>query len=632
MPDFAKMALRDAWLRHPVLGDPSFDSFEKLGDTVHRSEAPYEWAVNGSLFRDPKDGACYLFGGLYCRGYACDSRHPSQFNIYRSTDNCAHFEPLGLGFSEENFAFRFRGHDAHVQSCPDVNMFYDEKLGKYLLTYDCSDEGVTWENAHQEIRPDSGSALAWADSPAGPFHQFPDRVFSNVLSTGRTSIFDRGYATTVLPRKNDYLALVLMDSDKHFAWALAAMTAPSPEGPWSEARIVLSPETDGYYPAPVEFYPAFVHEGTVYAPATSVAGNRNYQALFACDLERAHLATAWRLEQDGSLWHSRPLKDEAYGIWGQTFHGFVHDGQFTVMYPARNNRGFGTLSVARRPWDQPFRDGFTLSGHMNASIAPLLRSHRDFELQADFALTGAAAVYFDFHGVLGPSMISSDAAPHPSSRTAARLVRFDDQGRYALISRSESGAEQTLLEGNVGAPVTSLRLTRRGDAVALSINGRAEQTAMLPGAGGALAIGADKFSVLTCSRFCVEGEAQDGALLWNAQEALLNAGQLESDWEKRPASGVRGGDVFVGEGAVRAKWNFIGDGFTLYAPVGPEFGAALVYVDGFLAGSVPLTRPEGEPSAAIFHMENLEYGRHAVVLRPRRGKIAVDALAAEWKA
>ena len=30
--DYAKMERREAWLRHPVLGDPSFDAFEKLGD------------------------------------------------------------------------------------------------------------------------------------------------------------------------------------------------------------------------------------------------------------------------------------------------------------------------------------------------------------------------------------------------------------------------------------------------------------------------------------------------------------------------------------------------------------------------------------------------------------------------
>ena len=58
--DYAKALRQQAWLRHPSLGDPSFDAFEKIGDTVHRSRPPYEWAVNGSLFRDPPTGDWYL--------------------------------------------------------------------------------------------------------------------------------------------------------------------------------------------------------------------------------------------------------------------------------------------------------------------------------------------------------------------------------------------------------------------------------------------------------------------------------------------------------------------------------------------------------------------------------------------
>lgn len=49
--DYAKTEHMEKWLRHPVLGDPSFDTFERIG-IVHRSEPPYEWAVNGSIFRD----------------------------------------------------------------------------------------------------------------------------------------------------------------------------------------------------------------------------------------------------------------------------------------------------------------------------------------------------------------------------------------------------------------------------------------------------------------------------------------------------------------------------------------------------------------------------------------------------
>ena len=81
--DYAKTENMNFWLRHPVLGDPSFDTFERVGDTVHVSEPPYEWAVNGSIFRD-FDGTWYYCAGLYNTGYGRGA--PSHFKIYRSKE------------------------------------------------------------------------------------------------------------------------------------------------------------------------------------------------------------------------------------------------------------------------------------------------------------------------------------------------------------------------------------------------------------------------------------------------------------------------------------------------------------------------------------------------------------------
>ena len=103
--DYAKTTHMDAWLRHPVLGDPSFDSFERLGDTVHKSQPPYEWAVNGSLFCD-FDGSWYYYAGLYGYGYRGSLR--SRFKIYRSADKGMSWEDLGWGFEE---GFVFDGHE-----------------------------------------------------------------------------------------------------------------------------------------------------------------------------------------------------------------------------------------------------------------------------------------------------------------------------------------------------------------------------------------------------------------------------------------------------------------------------------------------------------------------------------------
>ena len=87
MLDFARMEHRDAWLRHPVLGDASFDTFEKLGETVHRSAPPFAWAVNGSIYRD-FDGVWYCYAGLYAFGYAAVSEETAA-STQEMTDNAA---------------------------------------------------------------------------------------------------------------------------------------------------------------------------------------------------------------------------------------------------------------------------------------------------------------------------------------------------------------------------------------------------------------------------------------------------------------------------------------------------------------------------------------------------------------
>ena len=69
-----------------------------------------------------------------------------------------------------------------------------------------------------------------------------------------------------------------------------------------------------------EFYPAFIFEGYVYAPATSVALNRSFQTIFRAPLELAHLPEKWEIFRYGSVWHDQLNEDtHELGIWGQTF-------------------------------------------------------------------------------------------------------------------------------------------------------------------------------------------------------------------------------------------------------------------------------------------------------------------------
>ncbi len=635
MKDYAKSENRGAWLCHPTLGDPSFDTFQKLGDTIHKSQPPLEWGVNGSLFADPKSGNWYLYAGLYPFGYRIGPDFASStFCIYRSQDRGKHWECLGPGMGE--FVLKGRGCELTVRNHPDAAVIYDPESDRYLMAYDFSSGDSTWESAHDNTRPDcdSGAGLAYSDSPEGPFYPLETPFFSNLEQRGKLGHFSRGYASTVLKRAGDYIAFILCDSGQHFAWGLACMTAQRPEGPWSEPHMLLSAERGDYYPAPVEFYPCFVQGGRVYAPATSVARNRNYQAVFSAPLELAHQPSAWRLDFDGGFWHSRPLSDEAYGIWGQTIHGFVENGTFYCMYPAKDERNFGTISLASRPWDQPFSDGFTFSGHAGDSISLLLAAYRDFSLEAECALTGTVEFAFDYRGILGPSMHSAEAVPHAGSFSDYCALVLKDQGAASII-RQTAGIQEVLFaseEAFDDAKRISFSLVSEGGRLSVQFDGRLFWSGAMPLSGAwPLALIARPFSILQCTKFKITGAENPYEYRLNAFDALLGAGQLLSDWQSDSNLSFAGPCGFIGQGNVRGKWNFIGNGFTIFAPKSPALGAMDIYVDGNFYGTALLNAASVTPSAPIYRIDGLPQGRHGVVIKPRSGKIALDLIAVQGK-
>ena len=92
--NFALKEQVDAWLHHPVLGAPSFDSFVHRRDPVLVSQPPFEWTVNGSLFRDPATGKWLLQAGHDAEGYAVTGS-PSDAELLLSEDEGKTFRSLG---------------------------------------------------------------------------------------------------------------------------------------------------------------------------------------------------------------------------------------------------------------------------------------------------------------------------------------------------------------------------------------------------------------------------------------------------------------------------------------------------------------------------------------------------------
>ncbi|MDQ1256518.1 MAG: hypothetical protein QG656_1114, partial [Candidatus Hydrogenedentes bacterium] len=330
--DYAAVAHKDDWLRHPVYGDPSFDAFERApGNPILRGAPPLEWPVNGFLFEDPVSGHWFVYVGLYAAGYAMGEDKKMICTVYRSKDRGGSWEPLGPIFPDEPFCFTDL--PSPVTYAPDVSVVYDGR--KYHLVYDFATAASTWATAMEPSgAADNGIGYAWSGRPEGPFNRTPEPVYRTGAHPYYRGKYHRAYAQTLIRRANDWLVLAMMDSGPHFSWAMVGMTAERPEGPYSEPVFLRTVDDEYFHPPLLEFYPAFTYEGYVYAPATSVARNRNFQAVFRAKIEDVMKSEAWEPFQCGSVWHAADVPNEYYGIWGQTFSGFVDgDKILHAMFP-----------------------------------------------------------------------------------------------------------------------------------------------------------------------------------------------------------------------------------------------------------------------------------------------------------
>ncbi len=613
--DYALGAHQDAWLRHPVLGDPSFDTFERApANPVVRGTEPFEWPVNGFLFEDPVSGHWYLYVGHYLRGYAFSTDQPSHCTVLRSTDRGGHWEPLGRALAQGNHLFT--GEVSPLHSAPDVSVLHDK--GKYHMVFDWASQNTTWENAsNPPTEANSGAGYAWSDTPGGPFHPVANPVVTTRAQVPMLGKYRRMYASTLLRRAEDWLVLTLTDSGPFFGWALAGMTAPSPEGPWTEAKLLLHPERAAWHPPLLEFFPAFVHEGWVYAPATSVARNRNYQALFRAPLDRAMDPAAWELFQAGSIWHADPVEWETAGIWGQTFSGFVDAaGTFNVMFPSRDKNGCGTINLASRPWNRPFRErGFTLSGHGGPSITLLKHGMAMHSLKVDLTLHGTAEILWDYTGVPDPDRPASDAVPHPHALAGYTGLELGEKG-WALRRVDKNGTAAVAASGN--APVAgdcALEMEWAEDKLTIQLNKTMVWTGALPAPAGVPGMILRENSHAKVTRFEVGGTRRPASLFWGWREGMLCAAQQSADWRVVDTPDSRcGSHIVPARAGLQLKWNIEGAGFKIWAPAGPDFGGAEVLVDGNPAGMLVCHEGKESPAAPRFAVENLPSGRHTIIL------------------
>jgi hypothetical protein len=613
--DYARSRYVDSWLRHPVFGDPSFDAFERIpGNPIHRGAPPFDWPVNGFLFRDPVSGHHYAYVGDYTLGYASK---PSRCLLYRSEDGARTWTKLGVVLQGDPTMFDKGGHT------PDVSVVYD--AGRYHMVYD-------W--GELDFNAEGGLAHAWAERPEGPWHRAPQPITRNTALPKLLGRYQRTYAATLVRRAHDWMILGMMDAAPN-AWALFAMTAPQPEGPWSERRLVRHVEQERFHPPLMEFFPAFAHGGFVYAPSTSVALNRNFNVLFRAPIERATDPASWEVAQHGSLWHSDDVEHESFGLWGQTFSGCLEpDGTLRAMFNSRDASGLGTVNLAQRPWKRPLRErGFVLSGHQGPSLTCLRDAFGEFRLDANLNLRGTALLMWDYRGALGPDRPQSDATLHPLARTRFNAVELSPRG-WRVIHVDARGSETRLAGGDDVSPTRwKIQLHRdRGGRVVFR-NGERElwsgsaNTNLGTPEAGVLGLWAGAHSHLSVDEFRVTGKPVPGRLNYLGTEALLGAGQNPGQWQERTNAVFRFGTGFVSkQPQALVKWNATGTRLTLWSPRGPEFGTAEVRVDGKLAAVVDLRAATPTASRPVWSSPVLRGAFHALVLQARDASLPVDSL------
>jgi hypothetical protein len=612
--DYAESRRAQAWLRHPVYGDPSFDGFERMpGNPIHRGSPPFEWPVNGFLFTDPVSGHWYVYVGDYGKGYM---KPPSRCLLYRSSDRGGTWTNLGVVLQGDSHMFDRGGHT------PDVSVVYADKC--YHMVYD-------WGTAN--FNEEGGLAYAWAEKPEGPWHRAEQPITRNTALPKLLGRYHRTYSATLVRRAHDWLILAMMD-DAPCGWAMFAITALNPDGPYGERRLVRNVEAGYYHPPLMEFMAAFTYGDYVYAPATSVALNRNFNVIFRAPLERADDPAAWSIFEHGSVWHSEDVENEFYGIWGQNFSGSVsRDGMLRVMFPSRDTQGRGTINLAERPWAKPLRhSGFVLTGHGGPSLTLLREAYDNFTLDTEFRLRGCARLLLDYGAPLNPDAPASDSTLHPIMSTRQTAVEFAP-GEWRILQAGPTGREAAFATGTLPAGGRfAVHLEKNGDALALEVNHHELWTGRLP-TGPALArTGVLGWRVETNTHLCVgqfrlRGEPKPARLTFGHLEALLGAADAPADWEARHDRAFR-----FGIGAVSrktgawAKWNFLGSDAQLWLPRGPEFGQVELRLDRQQVWILDLHAEVPAPSSVLWQSPNLSEDFHALVLISKSGRLPLDSL------
>ena len=625
MIDYTKKQFRESWFRDSVLGDISFDNFRRKKNNpvyVGNEKDGYLWPVNLFLFKDPKSNFLYCYVGCYGlhnKGYS----PYGPCRLMRSSDGGDKWEDLGVVLKGSPDIFDGNGKEAG--GTPEGGIVYDK--GIYHFIYDWGTQTALSEGPN-------GIAYAKAISPEGPFERDSKPIHLNLNQKEIIGVYKRTYACTLIKRKSDWLILNSMDhfTNEGSCWALAYMRSKKPNGPYSEPKLLLYPQSKYYLPVHVEFYPFFTYQGYVYAMGASVALNRNYQVAFRAKIEEAHLPKSWQIYQEGSIWHSKPLENEAYGLWGQSIAGYIDKKKkFIVGFPSKNSNNIGTINIAERDWDSPYKDGGIISAPNGRAITFVKKSFENFTLKAKIRSNKTIKIFWNYNGVLGADSLGSDASLHPKVLTNLTLLELGEVN-WKLSQINEKAEKAIIDKGTAAIEINTIYpvfidIIQNREKLEIVINKKKIWAGEISSFSGNIGLLAEKGTIYYIDKFAILGKGEETSKFLLPGEGIRGAGNIRRvhKWEL-----VRDSDFKFGFGYLNKikgamiKWNYLGKGFKLYSPLRIEFGAFDLFLDGKFLKTIDLKKKRAS-SHIIFNLD-VSYGYHAVIQINRDGIIPCDTL------
>lgn len=636
--DLALSSNAAAFLQHSVVGGPSYDAFAfSPSNPVYSGSGYWPWVVNGFYYElQPGNTTSQcIMAGEYPSGYF-EGAHPARMRALYSDDDGVTFTVGPIVVAGNASLYDKGGHT------PDGSVVVEGSLTH--IVYD-------WATP-----TNSDGGLGYASGPSrGPFVRSPTPLVSeSTMPLLPQPQYRRVYGGTLLRRSDsDWIVLAAISTAHNGGgtWGLCCLSAPSADGPWSEPALLLTPQSSGWHAHPTEFYPAFTDgSGFVYAPATSISSNRNYQLIWRAPLSSAHLPNAWEVLSDGSAfhWDGQPGTGS---IWGQTFSAFVDPvGVLRVMFPSLSASSVGSLNVATVPWI-PVQSGGGSIGQRAAGFfvsAPVVDSFTlttgslgaEMSLSVVAAASGPALAFSLVWTSSGP--VGADTWPFPGGMDArtgcdlttlalsttgfrllslppgngcvARAVTIATGPSCALIS----GAPQQLFVVQSATGLVNISC----DGTAAVLNAQVQRPGGATSLVGRAGIYAASGTAVNVTSFSVLSGWLDAPPPFTllAVDAMTGAGNLAAGWRKDTRESLwRFGDGLVCDASSdcehTAKWNFAGVGVVLWAPRGiAGTGNVTLSIDGGLQETIDLSADSLTPSAPVWVSSALTAGRHALTV------------------